>query len=480
MKKLFLTILVTAAAASLAAQPCEIMRNGSVSCRGEAVAGVVVTDGEYFAVTDERGRFSIPADGEACFIYISTPAGYSSTVEDNVVRFFLPVDESRGSYDFELVRKTADDTRHGFVVVADPQIYAAGEFDMLEIAARDIYRTRSEYDIPFHGICAGDIVMSDHGFYPRYNRVMAAAGLEFHYAMGNHDMTLGGRSHETSAQAYEAVYGPAYYSYNVGEVHYVALNDCFYIGSDWYYIGYLDEKQLAWLERDLEFVPAGSTVVVTLHIPTRLGNDKGNGGSGGGVSASSLCNRKGLYALLEPYNTHIVSGHIHTTANIGIRPGLYEHNVAALSGAWWQGPVCTDGTPSGYAVFEVDGGSVGWYYKSIGYPRDYQMRIYDESDDPEFAGWVVANVWNCDDEWKVEMSVDGGKPVAMERTAAVDPQARALYGDPSRLEHKWISATPSDHYYRAAVPAGANRIEVIATDRFSKTYRSEKRLQPIP
>ena len=58
------------------------------------------------------------------------------------------------------------------------------------------------------------------------------------------------------------MYGPAYYSYNVGEVHYAVLNDNYYIGRDWYYIGYLEERQLAWLERDLSFVPAGTTVVV--------------------------------------------------------------------------------------------------------------------------------------------------------------------------------------------------------------------------
>lgn len=474
MKRILFTTLFAAIAITLAAQPGAAVHEGTVSCRGEAVAGVVVTDGWHCAVTDKRGRFSLPSEGNARFIYLSTPAGYASLVEDNVVRFYLPVEDNCRSYDFELMRKPADDTRHGFVAVADPQIYARKEFGMLEKAAEDIRNTVQGYDVPFHGICAGDIIMSDHRFYPEYNRVMAAAGLEFRCAMGNHDMTLGGRSHETSYRAYEAVYGPCYYSYNVGKVHYVVLNNCFYIGRDWFYIGYLDETQLAWLGEDLKYVPAGSTVVVTLHIPTAKEKEKSRFEYD--AAASYMCNYGGLYSLLEPYNAHIVSGHIHTTTNIAVRPGLYEHNVASLGAAWWQGELCTDGTPAGYAVFEVDGDAIEWYYKSTGYPRDFQMKIYDGTEAPEFAGRIVANVWNCDDDWSVAMSVDGGEPVAMERMTAVDPQARAMYADPSKLEHKWISASPSDHYYTAPLPTGAKHVEVIATDRFSNTYRAEKHL----
>ena len=271
------------------------------------------------------------------------------------------------------------------------------------------------------------------------------------------------------------MYGPAYYSYNVGEVHYAVLNDNYYIGRDWYYIGYLEERQLAWLERDLSFVPAGTTVVVALHIPTAFAG-KDEKPFDYAQAERSLCNHRALHRLLEPYDAHVVSGHMHTTTNCPVREGLYEHNVAALSGAWWQGAICTDGTPAGYAVFEVDGGEVSWYYKSVGHPRSFQLKIYDSKDDEAFAGRIVANVWNCDPAWTVEMRADGGRPVWMERTTAVDPQARRLYADASKLDHKWITVTQSDHYYAAPLPAGTRRVEVTARDRFGNTYRAEKRI----
>ena len=173
---------------------------------------------------------------------------------------------------------------------------------LLERAAEDIRQTAAAAERsgrPMHGICAGDITSGDHTFYTSYNEVMSATGIEFRNAMGNHDMKLWGRSHETSAAAFEAMYGPAYYSYNVGEVHYAVLNDNYYIGRDWYYIGYLEERQLAWLERDLSFVPAGTTVVVALHIPTAFAG-KDEKLFDYPQAERSLCNHRALHRLLEP------------------------------------------------------------------------------------------------------------------------------------------------------------------------------------
>ena len=167
---------------------------------------------------------------------------------------------------------------------------------------------------------------------------------------------------------------------------------------------------------------------------------------------------------------------MHTTTNCPVREGLYEHNVAALSGAWWQGAICTDGTPAGYAVFEVDGGEVTWYYKSVGHPRSFQLKIYDSKDDEAFAGRVVANVWNCDPAWTVEMHADGGRPCgwnaprrSIPRHGGSTPMRRSSTTNGSR-------SPPSDHYYAAPLPAGTRRVEVTARDRFGNTYRAEKRI----
>ena len=59
----------------------------------------------------------------------------------------------------------------------------------------------------------------DHSLYGRYNEVMERTGITFRNAMGNHDMKVYGRSYETSFSKFEQMYGPVYYSFDVGRIH---------------------------------------------------------------------------------------------------------------------------------------------------------------------------------------------------------------------------------------------------------------------
>ncbi len=77
--------------------------------------------------------------------------------------------------------------------------------------------------------------------------------------------------------------------------------------------------------------------------------------------------------MLKPYQAHLLTGHTHYNEN-RMEDGVYEHIHAAVCSAWWTGPVCEDGTPGGYGVYEIDGNKVSWYYKSVGYAKDFQMK----------------------------------------------------------------------------------------------------------
>lgn len=448
---------------------------GRVLCDGRAVSGVVVTDGVNSVETDARGRYLFKLADDSRFVYISTPSNYVTKTDNGVSRFYYKIDPSRGVYDFELTRKSADDTKHGFVAVADAQVWHQKEFALLQSAADDIRQTIASHEgVPFHGIGCGDIVSNDHSFYDRYNNVMTSSGATFFNAMGNHDMVNYGRSFETSQSKFEQTFGPSYYSFNVGKVHYVVLNNNFYVGRDYFYIGYLPERQMAWLERDLGYVEPGSTVVVCLHIPTSCTPEdrkRFEYATSGLVTA----NHRGLYKILEPYNAHIVSGHTHTMFNQQISPRLYEHVTAAVSGAWWQGSLCTDGTPCGYGVYMVDGDSISWYYKSTGFPKEYQFQLYDGREYPEFKGYVVANVWNSDPAWRVELYRNGAFKGKMEQFKAYDPKARIMYSNTEKLDHKWIYPSESDHFYRVAVADDDTDLEVVATDRFGNVSRAKIR-----
>lgn len=442
---------------------------GRVSCQGQGVEQVVVTDGEHFALTDKEGRYALCAAEDSRLIYITIPSGYEVEAKSSVPQFWQRISAEETTYNFELQRREVDDTHHGFIAIADPQIWHKKEFPALNSAMEDIRKTVSQYEIPFHGLCCGDVISYDHNFYPAYNASVATTGLTFFSTPGNHDMTLYSRSHETSMRLWEESFGPAYYAFNVGKVHYVVLNDNFYIGRDYFYIGYLEERQLAWLERDLSMVKEGSTVVVILHIPTTCEPSDRKQFQYKNI-ANVMTNAHHLHRMLAPYNGHIISGHTHTTYNQIINERLYEHVMPALSGAWWQGPLCTDGTPRGYGVFEVEGDQVKWYYKSTDHEADHQMVLYAGERYPHFKGQLVANIWASDPTWRVEASFDGGKMGTMERFECYDPAAQEMYKSTEGMDHSYIYPSPADHFYRIAIPEGAKSATVRAEDPFGQVY----------
>ena len=466
MRRLFLSILLSAICIWNA--DCKSVKGTVKDERGKGIAGVVVSDGLNTTVTKGGGRFKLEVDTDSRFVFISTPSGYISKTLKGQGCFFQELDQNTKSYNFVVTANKQDDTNHNVIVIADPQISERSELEELKEYAVDIedYVIKSDGDYTF-GLCLGDIVGWDHSIYPEYNKIMATTKIDFRSAIGNHDMTNYGRSFETSMRNYEDMYGPAWYSFNVGEVHYVVLNDNFYVGRDYFYIGYLDERQLSWLEKDLSYVPEGSRVVVSMHIPTTL--DKSDRDAFQyGVIGDNLCNKPALYAMVEPYQTLILSGHMHTADYEQISGNITEINVAGLCGAWWCGEVCIDGSPAGYKVFDMNGSDAEWIYKGSGHPLDYQMKVY--VNEPDYPGQIVANVWDYDPSWKVEYFEDGVKVCDMERFKAQDPLAKELYKDPSSLKRTWVYAAPTENMFKAAFSEGAKKLEVRVTDRFGRVY----------
>lgn len=148
-----------------------------------------------------------------------------------------------------------------------------------------------------------------------------------------------------------------------------------------------------------------------------------------------------------------------------------EHNHGTVCGAWWTGPICGDGTPAGYGVYEVDGSDLKWYYKSTGLAKDKQLRVYTKGRIKESPDEISANVWNWDNKWKVEWYEDGVLKGPMEHRVAYDPWAVELYAGPELpKKHKFVEPTLNDHMFFAKPSPNAKQITVKATDRFGNVY----------
>jgi 3',5'-cyclic AMP phosphodiesterase CpdA len=259
---------------------------------------------------------------------------------------------------------------------------------------------------------------------------------------------------ETSDKTFKQYFGPTYYSFNRGKAHYIVLDDVRYLGKERDYDGYITEEQLAWMEKDLAMVPKDNLVIINLHIPVH----------------NAVKNRADFYKVLEKFtNVHVMSGHTHYNKNV-VRNGVFEHNHGTVCGAWWTGPICGDGTPRGYGVYEVNGTSLKWYYKSTGLPKKHQVSVDVETLNNQKR--VIANVWNYDPAWKVACFLDG-KEVAMEQQTAFDPEAVRLYlGDKLPASRTFAEPNKTDHLFMVHCEPQVKQVRIVVTDRFGEKFEA--------
>jgi len=458
--------------------PRSVQVTGRVTGPDGGLSGVSVTDGVTVTRTDDDGRFRLEASARQPFVYVSVPAGYQlPTHETGTARFYRPIEAGSGTaeVEFELQPLPQSDERHAFTFLADPQTQTAAEMETFQAeTVPDVRQTvKAMKDRPAFGVGGGDLVFDDLSLFSGYEEAVRQMGMPFVQVVGNHDLNFDAPGDPGSTATFRQHFGPEYYSFDRGAVHYVVLDDVYWPGSDGFgndtddYLGHIDATQLRWLEQDLSMVEDGRPVVVLAHIPPLSTAYARNGESNPSVRGM-IVNRDALYELLDPFEAHIITGHVHENEH-RYEAGPHEHVVGTTCGAWWTGPICYDGTPRGYAVYEVNGESVRWRYKSIGHDADHQMRLTRVQDEGEDR--LLANVWGADDEWTVTWYEDGVQTGSMEQQRGVDPKATALYaGEEQPEKHPWVEPVPTDHLFSAPFNPDANRVRVEATDRFGRTY----------
>lgn len=479
MKKIIyclISILILFAQQYVATQiiPSYFVVQGKVTCQGGGVANVPVTDGVAFTYTNEAGEYKLTSCSNQRFVYYTLPSGYESPLLGSIPVFYKKIENANNTpvvADFELQKSEKSHDKHAFIVWADPQIKETKEFDLLKIVVSDVQETTAQYSpqMPVHAICCGDNVFDQLDFFASYQKTIEPLKIPFYHALGNHDMDYNERSHELSTISYSESFGPPYYSFNRGKIHYVVMDDVFYYGFTHQYIGYIAEVQLRWLEQDLQTVPKGSTVVVALHIPTIYGEAR-IPPSEVAFARNSVLNNKALYQILSPYQTHLMAGHSHTQWNTIISPTIMEHTHVGACAAWWQGELGLDGTPKGYTVYLAEGDKLQWYFKGVGMSKDEQLKAYPQGSDSSNPEYIVANVFNYDPSWKVYWTENGQRIGEMKQYWGEDPTARELYQPGKNEKYKWLSVCENNHLFRAKPNDSHAKITVQAIDRFGNQY----------
>ena len=454
---------------SLQALPFSLLKRsstikGRVTDGRKGIANVVVSDGYEVVLTDNKGNYTLNTHEKATLVWLSTPAGYEFIAENSIVRHYYNLG-SRKEYDFQLKRLNKNDNHHKFILWADPQVRNKKDVkQMMETSVPDtidVIRTMGT-DAPVHGICVGDIVWDFHEYFADYDQAVALMGIPFFQTLGNHDMDYRKGGDDTSDVTFKATYGPTYYSFNRGRAHYVVMDNVRYLGVERTYDGFFTEEQLLWLAKDLQHVSKDQLLIINVHIPVY----------------NQVFNNKDFYAVLAGFkNVHIMSGHTHYNTN-NITNGIFEHNHGTVCGAWWTGPICEDGTPRGYGVYEVKGTELEWYYKSTGFPKEHQVDI--ELDQLNGQTRLVANVWNWDPAWEVAYFLDEKPMGLLKNQLGFDPLSVTLYkGDQLPAGRHFPEPRETDHLFVAHFDPSVKKVKVIATDRFGKKYTAEADVKGI-
>ena len=501
---------------------------GLVSSEEGPVANVVVSDGTEVTVTDDKGIYELKSAKKWGYVFISVPSGYEVAAEGVFPQFYQTLKGAADvveQKDFKLTKVDGQD-RYKLFLLGDMHLANrtndAAQFTQFTTDLNAYMAQHSGQKM--YALTLGDMTWDLYWYknnyaLPQYRETInrQVKNLQIYHTMGNHDNDFMTTSDYDAAVKYVDCIGPTFYSFNIGQVHYVVMDniDCSaYDGTDSRnYVKKLSNEQLKWLAKDLAYVDKSTPLIVAMHAqiykPT----------STGFAFDHDSANTEALLAALDGYEVHFVTGHTHKVYNItpddDVVKGrdIHEHNSGAICASWWWSGnltpgvhVSIDGAPGGYAIWDIDGTDFAWLYKSTGWPEEYQFRSYDlnnvsfSMDDvpnipsnvliqlaykkyvnayPENSdNEVLIKIWNWNSNWELSVVDERGKTLEYTPVWAYDPLHIAALSVP-RFNNSGITSTPSfvtesaTHFFKVKADDADVDLTITVKDEFGHTWTEE-------
>jgi hypothetical protein len=436
------------------------------------LADVKVSNGREIVATNTQGRYELPVTPDT-IVFLIKPPGFKTPLDDKQLPRFYYIHKPAGSpptryagvsptgplpdsIDFPVYAQKEPDQFRA-ILFGDPQPRNQQEVDFI---AHDVIEELIGTDASF-GVTLGDIAFDALEVFEPQARAIAILGIPWYNVIGNHDINYDAREDRHSDETFERVFGPNYYSFDYGPVHFLVLDDVEWLideNGEGRYQGGLGPRQMAFIRRDLEMIPADQLVVLMMHIPL-----------------TDVRDRRELYRLIErrPFCLS-VSAHEHThehryiTHADGWRGPEPHHHVVNVTvcGSWWSGtrdergiPHATmaDGAPNGYSILSFDGHRYQLDFKAAGRNQDYQIAIrmperIDPSNAVEANVDVFANVFNGAENTSVVLSIGQAAPRAMTYTRRPDPTFVELANDENTRREKLLAQGESEQSLWLALP----------------------------
>lgn len=500
---------------------------GIVSSAGVGVENVVVSDGAEVTVTNEKGIYQLKSAKKWGYVFISVPSGYEVPSVGVLPQFHRALKNSADVVeraDFKLEKVDGQDSYKIFMLGDMHLANRTGDLGQFAQFTSDLtdYMTRHKGE-KMYALTLGDMTWdlywySNSYYFPQYLNTINSQikNLQIFHTMGNHDNDFQTRSDYDAAVKYVDQICPTYYSFNIGKVHYVVMDDIdcsSYDGTESRnYVKSLSAEQLDWLAKDLSHVAKTTPIVVAMHAQVFYPTT-----SGFKIDHDQV-NTLRLFDILDGYTVRFVTGHTHKLFNVTPDAPIVdghnfrEYNSGSVCASWWWSGnltpgihIGTDGTPGGYGIWDVTGTDFQCLYKSTGWPEEYQFRSYDlnnvhfsmadvplmpsdisasvknaymqyvnaypQNNDNE----VLINIWNWNSDWTLSVVDENRKTLPYTEVWTYDPLHIAALSV-KRFNNAGLKSTPSfitdkfTHFFKVKADDADTDLVITVKDEFGNEW----------